>query len=383
MKQTFIPLLAFAIICFSSCASKDVKYVINGTNAPKEGARVYLIDQARRAPIDSAVVSGGTFTMKGKAEKDAFMSIRIDGITEQFPFFIDGQPVHLDVSVGELTGSSLNNKLSDCEKLNKAAYAEYERVIRVLEELDTLPQEEGEAKVAEYMPTYFAALRKYADFYVGMIEENKNSLIPIAFIEYLPSVVSAADNWNKAAGEQKLDEILAANPRVGGHPYALDLKQRMAASDAQRKQNAERQRSIVGEKFRDLVEPDPDGKSHKLSEYVGQGEWILVDFWASWCGPCRAEMPNVVAAYEKYHGKGFEIVGLSFDKDKDEWVNAIKEWGMPWIQLSDLKYWETVAAGVYSVTGIPDNLLIDPEGTIIARGLRGEELEAKLSEIFQ
>lgn len=94
-------------------------------------------------------------------------------------------------------------------------------------------------------------------------------------------------------------------------------------------------------------------------------------------------MPNVVAAYEKYHGKGFEIVGLSFDKDKDEWVNAIKEWGMPWIQLSDLKYWETVAAGVYSVTGIPDNLLIDPEGTIIARGLRGEELEAKLSEIFQ
>lgn len=131
------------------------------------------------------------------------------------------------------------------------------------------------------------------------------------------------------------------------------------------------------------MEPDPDGKSHKLSEYVGQGEWVLVDFWASWCGPCRAEMPNVVAAYEKYHGKGFEIVGLSFDKDKDEWVNAIKEWGMPWIQLSDLKYWETVAAGVYSVTGIPDNLLIDPEGTIIARGLRGEELEAKLSEIFQ
>lgn len=383
MKQTFIPLLAFAIICFSSCAPKDVKYVINGTNAPKEGARVYLIDQARRAPIDSAVVSGGTFTMKGKAEKDAFMSIRIDGITEQFPFFIDGHPVHLDVSVRELTGSSLNNKLSDCEKLNKAAYAEYERVIRVLEELDTLPLEEGEAKVAEYMPTYFAALRKYADFYVGMIEENKNSLIPIAFIEHLPSVVSAADNWNKAAGEQKLDEILAANPRVGGHPYALDLKQRMASSDAQRKQNAERQRSIVGEKFRDLVEPDPDGKSHKLSEYVGQGEWVLVDFWASWCGPCRAEMPNVVAAYEKYHGKGFEIVGLSFDKDKDEWVNAIKEWGMPWIQLSDLKYWETVAAGVYSVTGIPDSLLIDPEGTIIARGLRGEELEAKLSEIFQ
>jgi thiol-disulfide isomerase/thioredoxin len=116
---------------------------------------------------------------------------------------------------------------------------------------------------------------------------------------------------------------------------------------------------------------------------VGKGKWVLVDFWAAWCGPCKAEMPNVVAAYKKYHKKGFEVVGLSFDKDKDAWVQAIKDWDMPWIHLSDLKHWQTVAAGVYSVNSIPDNLLIDPQGTIVARGLRGKELEAKLSEIFK
>ena len=94
-------------------------------------------------------------------------------------------------------------------------------------------------------------------------------------------------------------------------------------------------------------------------------------------------MPNVVAAYKKYHDKGFEIVGLSFDREKESWVRAIREWDMPWIHLSDLKYWQSVAVGLYSVTGIPDNLLIDPDGTIVARGLRGRALEAALAEIFK
>ena len=141
--------------------------------------------------------------------------------------------------------------------------------------------------------------------------------------------------------------------------------------------------SFVGEKFRDLEEADKDGTMHKLSEYVGKGKWVLVDFWASWCGPCKAEMPNVVAAYKKYHDKGFDIVGLSFDREKDPWIRAIREWDMPWIHLSDLKYWDTVARQVYGVNAIPDNLLIDPEGTIVARGLRGAALEARLAEIFK
>ena len=140
--------------------------------------------------------------------------------------------------------------------------------------------------------------------------------------------------------------------------------------------------TLIGEQFRDLKEADPKGKLHQLSEYAGKGKWVLIDFWASWCGPCQWEMPNVVEAYKKYHDKGLEIVGLSFDSDKDAWENAIKYWDMPWIHLSDLKGGSSLAGRVYGITGIPDNVLIDPEGTIVARDLRGPRLEAVLSNIF-
>ena len=380
MKKSLSCLLAIAIAGMLACSAANVKYSISGTNAPKDGAAVMLIDQVTRTPINSTVVSRGSFEMKGKAEKDAFLAVAIDGVEAPFLLFNDGNPVRVDVATGTLSGSALNTKLSECDRRNQAAYAEYYTLI---EEMESLPQDASEAKVAEMMARYQKAIRKYADFYVGMVEENNNSLIPVAFVGQLPSVVSAADSWNKSAGERRLDEILAANPQVAGHPYVVDLKRRMAAADAQRQQAAQRSQSVIGEKFRDLEEADPNGKLHKLSEYVGKGKWVLVDFWASWCGPCKAEMPNVTAAYKKYHGKGFEIVGLSFDRDKDAWVRALKDWDMPWIHLSDLKYWQTVAHDVYDVNSIPDNLLIDPEGTIVARGLRGPALDARLSEIFK
>lgn len=147
-------------------------------------------------------------------------------------------------------------------------------------------------------------------------------------------------------------------------------------------QDQDDQDPLIGKRFLDVQEPDTKGKLRRLSDYAGKGKWVLVDFWASWCGPCQEEMPNVVAAYKKYHDKGFEIVGLSFDADRDDWLNAIKTWNMPWIHLSDLNYWESKAGKVYKIEGIPDNILIDPDGIIVARDLQGPALERCLSEIF-
>ncbi len=130
----------------------------------------------------------------------------------------------------------------------------------------------------------------------------------------------------------------------------------------------------------DLVGPTPDGSTYALSSL--RGKVVLIDFWASWCGPCRRENPNVKAAYEKYKDKGFDVLGVSLDKTKDAWVNAIQQDGLPWHHISDLKGWQSEHAAMYSVTSIPQTLLIDREGKIIERNLRGPALEAKLQTIF-
>ena len=138
----------------------------------------------------------------------------------------------------------------------------------------------------------------------------------------------------------------------------------------------------LGTMFKDVEESDTLGVQHKLSEYVGHGNYVLVDFWASWCGPCMMEMPNVKANFDKYKKKGFHVVGLSFDRNADAWKRAIREGELNWTHLSDLKYWHTIAGQTYGIRSIPSSMLCDPTGKIIAIDLRGEQLGAKLREIY-
>lgn len=142
------------------------------------------------------------------------------------------------------------------------------------------------------------------------------------------------------------------------------------------------QDALIGQRFIDVQSRDADGKVHKLSQYAGKGRWVLVDFWASWCGPCQEEMPNVVSAYKKFHAKGFDIVGISLDENKDEWLDAIESWGMPWIHLSDLNGWKCSAVQKYQVEGIPYNVLIGPDGVVEACDLMGDELTDFLSSVL-
>jgi len=138
---------------------------------------------------------------------------------------------------------------------------------------------------------------------------------------------------------------------------------------------------MVGKQAIDFTQPDANGNTISLSSF--KGKYVLVDFWASWCAPCRKESPNLVKAYEKYRSKNFEILGVSLDQNKEKWLKAINDDHYTWTQVGDIKGWENAAAREYGIQGIPFNVLLDPNGVIIARNLRGEALEKKLEEILK
>ena len=134
--------------------------------------------------------------------------------------------------------------------------------------------------------------------------------------------------------------------------------------------------------YTDFALPGIYGNQVRVSDYVQKNKYTLIDFWASWCGPCRAEMPTVVKAYADYHTKGLEVIGVSLDNDHEAWVNAISELNMTWPQMSDLKGWECAGAQLYNVQAIPANVLIDQQGRMIAKDLRGSELLDKMAELL-
>ena len=280
-------------------------------------------------------------------------------------FILDSTPTTINqTKTGiEVKGSPLNQKYAE-EKKNVNVHNEKMRALQ--EEAKAIAQKNNgkipDEQLKRLQDEFDKALHSQTEAIRTALQENKDNLIPASMIAF----------YSENIGMDKVEEYLKEYAYKDNgilknvNNYIQALK-----------------RKAVGAMFTDFTMNDMQGTPRKLSDYVGKGDYVLVDFWASWCGPCRAEMPNVVSLYEKYHKKGLEIVGISFDEDETTWKNAVKTMNMTWPQASELRSWDNIMTQKYGVTSIPYTILIDSNGTIIGQQLRGEELENTVKQYLE
>lgn len=371
MKKYLLPLLASAML-IASCSEKP-GYEISGTvtNAELNGKYVYLSEYGKPdvQPFDSALVKDNAFTFKGT--QDAAMLATIQ-FAENVVSTKEGEPtpfkttftlengkisIKLD-SIPTVTGTPSN----DAEKALKDQIKPFTDEIGKLEN-DISSQNDTLVKAAE--KKYDEINKKITDAVCNYIMGHSNQKMSAKYmIDYRYDL--SEDQQNQILA--KADSTFKSVPGIDKMIEHLGVLKTVS----------------VGKKFTDFEMSDANGQMHKLSEFVGTGKKVvLIDFWASWCPPCRKEMPNLVNLYKQYKNKGFDIVGISLDSKADAWANGVKTLNITWTQLSDLQGWKNAGAALYGVNSIPHTILVDKNGTIIAKNIFGEELGNKIAETLK
>jgi len=384
MRKIFLSVLVISFL--ASCKEKESKtFTVSGVlhNAP---SKVVYIEESdittgkKTLKDSSSIAADGKFSISLNAPKDAVYNLLLQNDVSQFVTLInDASKINVDVDFNNktdfynVTGSKASKSIQ--EYLAKISGMQKDR-FNIYFQVDSIKRNNGDSTLAANLNKQEKQISNdEKTFTQQTVQQATNSSLALFILSTYQGM--ARDPNFRVNGFTDTEVVALLTDVLNKFPERTDI-----AGIRNSVESTIPKTIWVGKPAPEISLPDTEGRTVKLSSF--RGKYVLVDFWASWCGPCRRENPNVVQAFNQFKNKNFTILGVSLDRpgQKDAWINAIKEDNLTWTHISDLKFWQSEVVPVYQVGSIPFNVLVDPDGKVVAENLRGNALEQKLQELL-
>ena len=370
-KIKFIAACYIAISCsISSCTSFEPNtFVINGTTDYVDGSSVYRIKSGpngQPVTIDSTTIVNGSFELKGTLDQIDINFIFLEGVNGNIPVILEEGSIEMEIFKDSLAssitaGTPSNNNLAQYRVSTQGFAKDMRTLVQEINEANTL----GDNILAEDLTAKYKAVEANLNAYEkDFMSSNPQSYVATLILERLVTTKA----------------MRSSEAKLIFNGFDPKIKSSVSGKKVEAIINVPTNPTAIGEVAPVFEGPNPTGELVSLASL--KGKVTIIDFWASWCRPCRIENPNLVRLYNRMHDKGLEIVGVSLDKNQSSWARAIEDDGLSWNHVSNLKYWQDPIALLYGVRSIPAAFVLNKDGVIVAKNLRGAQLDAKIEELL-